>query len=309
MSHVLMKMFELHLRKQLLCVVTGKEESLLPVFVEDDIENAISNVIFYARALSNFNLSRIEPRPRRVLRSSRFLSNPKRKEHVDRLVMIEHLFVTGSPLINDPDLHIFSKRAYSVFNKDRAQVYLDKLRHGWGIYHLHLGADRRTDDLLFVAMDASTVFFIDIGSHYPGLYDLELVETLYRECPGLFKGLELTGDLPCPNMMPDEVMKMRNVNVSLAACFDGKVFMANPVATDGTPTRLMYQIQSMLRRLNEIEAAANDQNSWLCREARQVGGLEHDEELTFSVADSPLNFQTHVALYEPNFRIRLDVEL
>lgn len=309
MSHVLLKMFELHLRKQLLRVVTRKEESLLPVFVEEDIENAINNIIFYARALSNFNLSHVEPRPRRVLRSSRFLSNPKRQEHVERLVMIEYLFVTGSPLINDPNLHIFSKRAYSVFNNNRAQVYLDRLRHEWGIYHFHLGSEQRTDDLLFLAMDRSTVFFIDVGKHYPGLHDLDLVETLYRECRALFVGLELKSLMPGPNMTPDELRKMRKANFSLVATIDGKLFAANPLATDGTPTRLMYQIQNGLRRLKEIEAAANDQDSWLCREARQVGGLEHDEELTFSVVDSPRNFQTHVALYEPNFRIRLDVKL
>jgi hypothetical protein len=218
--------------------------------------------------------------PRRVRLSRELIASAKYTEHRRVVDAITAKIEGGEDLT--PHL---SKDIWTVYipaAKRRAggrRADLDRLTAEWGIHHLHLSLDirsngfvTRTGDLLFGFFAADEAFLIGVFPHGSWARQ-EIAEIAVRNWPdaGIFTGSN--GPMSLAQHYSDEdELKLRNAGVSTLREIDGRVWMSSRAGQSGAGTPiwatrdtnvLMHSIYQ-LRDLSDADLRARI----------QVGGAE-----------------------------------
>jgi hypothetical protein len=259
----------------------------------------------------------IRPRPRRVHRSGELAVNPLASSHAAALAGIEADFAAG----NDVTKYLSRSVAKDGFvgkvtlaakgNRKRPVAkspQFDLMLIDWGVHHLHLGtvveADgfiQRTKPVLFAAVRADDVYFIDIFKH-GDWSDQRAVEVLVGNWPDAELVHELKGasGLAHP-VSKDDRKQLRENAINSFVEFNGKVYVGpGGMVANGLHLQARRTADRIMIALEEVEEKLTADPLFFDKKVSELGGATPAElSLKFVLADQG------VGLYEPQLKLFL----
>lgn len=178
----------------------------------------------------NWQSRLVHPHPRRVLRAMGFSDSPEFAKHEPNIRYLSGKIAAGIDV--RPHLSEDVKLGYEPREKGENGADLDLLLNDWGIHHLHISRDvrtngfvRRGDDLLFAIFRPRTAYLLTVQSHGAWAKS-ELVEAAIRTWPddGLF--LQLNGVIPERGIDPSRRSSFRKAGVNVPVGVDGNTFIS-----------------------------------------------------------------------------------
>lgn len=200
----------------------------------------------------NVELRLIPPRQRQVQYSEEFKSSLWRSHYLQVLRDIEHAFANA----RDVNKYLSKK----VFEKD----FPDQLFYDWGIHHLHLGGDdpngyfvRRTNHLLFLAIEESNVMFIDIRPHDETLVFAQkaLLDIMASNWPAYMERFRIEA-LDVEHLVdnPENIHELRKAGMSVVHKIAGRIYMppGGGLTTAGTGVAVTLSGNALYSRARHL---------------------------------------------------------
>lgn len=154
--------------------------------------------------------------------------------------------------------------------------YKDPLLYDWRIHHFHLGTlpDKgdqrfitRTNELLYVRVEADDFYCIDILNHDPvnGFANKQLIEIIHQNWPQLI-ARDRFSNIPQPtgDLSNEQIDKIRQANVTaFVSTSDGTAYMpaGGGYATDGSSIMVTRQADILLTHIFSVEEAVKADDS------------------------------------------------
>ena len=278
-----------------------------------DIESIKGDDETAIRSYARLNRRIIAPRPRQILKASKF--DPS--NHEVGIAKLE------TAIRNGERLSPYMSRTISDTG------YHDSLLDHWGIYHFHLGTElaeggsfvRRTRDVLLCRVDDSNAYFIKVVPHGRNVpapwYEKELIEIIHENWPESIRHALATGVTGLSPRFTDEgVAELRRKSniVLLLEMSDGTVYVPpgvgntlGLVATDGSninDTRFADWVHGLTKL---VEERIRDDYRQIHENARKLG-YQLNEPVSFVLAHTQPGVSWDIL--EPksrfSFRIWLD---
>ncbi len=198
----------------------------------------------------------IAPQQRNVHRSAELQTSPKAVEHSQSLHALSEKISSGEDLT--PHL---SKRIHRPLQNVAApdlehRTDRDALLADWGVHHLHLSANRRSDDVLLAMFSDGDAYLIGIYRHpkHANWAAEEIVAVIVRNWPraGLVHESRFATGLP-QHYSDEDRRALRNAGTNIAFEFDGKVYIpggfgqtvaGTPMAATIAVNKLMSELQA-----------------------------------------------------------------
>lgn len=135
----------------------------------------------------------------------------------------------------------------------------------WGIHHLHLSSintkgekgfvsrTRGQSDLLFLRIEGSTAYLIDIVSHSEDqlFVNPRLLEIVDKNWPELhIEAKQVTGN----HFSPEQIKNLRANGVNYIISINGRNIMPKPVASNGVPFEVQMRYRVFCDELQNVEA-------------------------------------------------------
>ncbi len=157
----------------------------------------------------------VSPVPRKLHKSKNFACPP---EHASVVTSLERMIENGDNIT--PYLS----------TKIKSIDYNDSLLNDWGIHHLHLGVNKKSDGfaertghLLYCYFEESNAYLINVLDHHNFTSQI-LIHTVHNNWPEILSGFQMNGLKG--DMLTDEqirTLRKKNVNYTLEMT-DGKVY-------------------------------------------------------------------------------------
>ena len=193
------------------------------------------------------------------------------------------------PVLDEITRHLQSGKSLRPYLSRKAPEprHKDDLLLSWGIHHLHLSSIRtksaqglvsRTrgqSDLLFLRIEGSTAYLIDIISHAENylFVNPRLLEIVDKNWPELhIEAKQVTGN----HFSPEQIKNLRVNGVNYIISVNGRNIMPKPVASNSVPIEVQMQYRVLRDELKNVEADVR----------RRF--YEYFPHRTFSVLNGPL---------------------
>jgi len=174
--------------------------------------------------------------------------------------------------------------------------YYDILLNDWGIYHLHLSSKKytkntffydRSDDLLFVFIEDTDVYFLDIQKHKKEnvFQRQELLEIMHENWPKLLEKNRLNLDTEqCNKFTNKEIERFRKNGVNVLQNIDGKAILplGGGYTTSKSNIMCTYEADSIIHSIKAYEKIV-DNNKEMIREQIYNKTGERVSEIDFKL--------------------------
>jgi len=187
--------------------------------------------------------------------------------------------------------------------------YEDEMLNDWGIHHLHLGENKKTDgfiertnELLFAVFTNDTCYEIGIFKH-GDWSEIDLLEIINNNFPELINSKKLKGivDIQYSPKTRKEILDLRKAHVCyLIKLSDGSILLppGGGVATDGSSIDAVTIADYWGHIFRKAEKDIEENIQKLIKD-----GILPDNNYLFS-----LNiYEDLVCVVEPNYNIRFDI--
>jgi hypothetical protein len=138
-------------------------------------------------------------------------------------ILIESMFVSGED-VNSHLSHLVKK--IDQLKKE----HLDLLLSEWGIHHIHFDPDR-SNELLFVYIKGTSVYFIDVLEHEDDEGTIEtwtntgLIEIIHRNWPDVIHAYKANGNFTCEERTAEQRRNLRDkFTNSFVSVSDGSTY-------------------------------------------------------------------------------------
>lgn len=235
----------------------------------------------------NIQLKLIRPIPREVFLSPKIQPTTYDAPIQQVLQVIEKKFLDGV----DVNSHL-SKR---IFKED----YTDYLLSDWEIYHLHLSLNKdtrdpyfakRSDKLLFVMLNDSNVYFIDVRDHDEDYVfaQKELLQAVHDNWPEILAPYRLKGIFVEQDITdPEEIHKLRKVGVTIIhkVCDALYAPAGGGITTASTAIRATTESDKLFRMARSAEEWARTNGKTILKEIQAVYPKQDKLELHLDLND------------------------
>lgn len=238
----------------------------------------------------NWTIRLIEPRPRKIHRSSVLQSRALSKEQDFTLANIVYDIEKGSSLSkylsHDVSNAIYAKSNGRKLDRKR---HIDGLLVDWGIHHLHMkfkigkaGFVERSGPLLFAFFRKQDAFLIDIMSHGEWA-NANLIQIMHDEFPEVNCVHELKGVTLGRDYSDDEHYRLRKAGISVARSVNGKTMVGVGFQTTaGTSVWSTIEADKVISFIERIEDKAKIPST-AKNNGREPIETHQNNELLFSI--------------------------
>lgn len=251
--------FYINLKQDWFDILKGRLERLGYNITETGIE--VSHIYF------NFIKRRILPKPREIKISKEFKC-PKKYE--------KGLSILKSKITKGEDLTPYLSKKILKVN------YNDGLLNDWGIYHLHLGKEKkgdfieRTGPLLFVRVDEKNVYFINIYSH--GCWsNKQIIKIIHNNWPESIEEFRFNYEKDTMIKFTDNDYKnMRKYNINVPVEIgNGVAYMpiGHGYTCSGMSTQIVLMCNRKIRKINAYEAYIKSHIGEIAKQIESINGF------------------------------------
>ncbi|MFI5252490.1 MAG: hypothetical protein ACHQQQ_08695 [Bacteroidota bacterium] len=232
----------------------------------------IENFITVLKRWINLRLMLIKPVPRKVFISRELQSNTSLSTQEQLyLEAVNDKFVRGI----DINRHLSTR----VFRKD----YPDYLFIDWGIHHLHLNtiADlkdptfiKRSEKLLFVMVNGTKVFFIDVRSHTERYVFAQkaLLQIIHVNWPEIIRRYRINAISVEKEFSAKETHEMRKAGCMITHKMGDAVYISpgGGVTSAATSVRVVDHSDRLISVARDTEKWANDSHRTILEQVQKV---------------------------------------
>jgi hypothetical protein len=228
-----------------------------------DIVNALNEMNAHGLLVIYHNwISRlVQPIPRRVEKSVKFAESLHRVTFADALAAIEQDVRAGKDLTKYLSTSV--KVAFTLPTRHRrGPHHLDMLLNDWGVHHLHLSTEMRSDGfvkrtgpLLFARFVRDTAYFLDIADH--GEWTKESVaNTLVIQFPDAGGVNVVNGVIGVSlEIDDDEHRRLRAANINTIRMCGNKAIIGGGFNTNGLTIMAVRAADNLLEKIEQFEAS------------------------------------------------------
>lgn len=248
---------------------------------------ATEDAIDVIRRWVNVHLKLIKTLPRKVFVAPNVDPQALNVPIQQALRAIEMKFVNGA----DVNGHL----SKSIFKED----YTDYLYYDWGIHHLHLSTTQdptnpfftqRSDKLLFVTLNDSSVYFIDVRDHdedyvFAQKALLKVIHDNWPEvvAPYRLKGLDIEQDIS----NPEDIHKLRKAGVTIIYKVGDAIYApaGGGITTAATSVKVTTESDKLVRMAREAQQWASENSADLLRDINSVYPKQDQLDLHLDLND------------------------
>ncbi len=229
----------------------------------------------------NLQLRLIPVRPRKVSVSAKILAMTLDTRQKHAFDAISQKFENGD--------EVNSHLSKTIFQED----YTDYLFTDWAIHHLHLSTTpdpknprfvKRSDKLLFIMLNDSDAYFIDIRDHGEDYVfaQKELLQVVHDSWPQIIKRYRLNViSVEREFNDPEEIHKLRKAGVNIMYKVGDAVYMpiGGGVNTAATSANMVMQTDNLIHIARNSEDWAKTNQMNLLQEVRQMNPSQRTLDL------------------------------
>jgi hypothetical protein len=199
--------------------------------------------------------------------------------------LIESMFVSGED-VNSHLSHLVKK------TDQLKKEHLDLLLSEWGIHHIHFDPDR-SNELLFVYIKGTSVYFIDVLEHEDDEGTIEtwtntsLIEVTHRNWPDVIAAYKFNSNFACEELTTEQRRNLRDkFTNSFVTVSDGTVYRGSGGGYIVNGTAL------------EVVRATNIIVEQICQHEKDVKAFAAIIRVQLNIADTD-SLRLHL-IFEPN---------
>jgi hypothetical protein len=245
---------------------------------------------------ANWKVRLIDPRPRRVHRSSALLANARLGEPpftaaADQIARMLELGLDVTPHLSRRIREGYEPQAPSRPKRLTARADLDMLLNDWGLHHLHLSLEReadgftkRTRPVLIAAVKRDDVYLVDIIEHGEWTND-RLVRVMAHEWPDAGLVREVKGVLADSQVpTPAQRKKLRDSGMTSYVTIADATYIAGIISSAGYSAYSSIEVDTVRRNLDWFCRQMDEDPRYAVRTMASMGVLpKSDLDLHFEV--------------------------